>query len=344
MSYRLASLPLFVIALAACGSDDPAEGTGGSGASSASSTATSGQGGSTSSGTTTSGAGGNDPGFVTVEKHVSVGTIDPGQEDTVCLRARLDNAEGVYVRRFRTTIEQGSHHVIVYKSTKTDEQLEPSPCGGFAGLFAGEYPIYIAQQEQTDLSLPTDAETGKPVGFHLDPQQMLLFEVHYINTTGAPIDIGATVSFDTVPDTDDVIPSDFAFWGTVGINIPPASTFQTPVKFQKALDGSKVFAITTHQHQLGTRMRVWHSVDKNDVDTLVADGTDWANPPLELFDPPLTFGDKKGFSYQCEWNNTTNQQVGFGEGFNDEMCFLWHYYYPSQGFQYCTDGVCKTVN
>ena len=30
------------------------------------------------------------------------------------------------------------------------------------------------------------------------------------------------------------------------------------------------------------------------------------------------------------------QQVSFGESFNDEMCFLWHYYYPSQGFQVCS--------
>jgi hypothetical protein len=35
--------------------------------------------------------------------------------------------------------------------------------------------------------------------------------------------------------------------------------------------------------------------------------------------------------------------VKFGESFNDEMCFLWQYYYPSQGFQLCVDGFCKKV-
>jgi hypothetical protein len=165
------------------------------------------------------------------------------------------------------------------------------------------------------------------------------------------MDITGTIAVDTVPLSAQVIKSDLAFWGTNQIDIPPNSAWKTPVKFQKALAGTKSFALTTHQHQLGTRMRVWHATSSSDINhTPVADGQDWHDPPLELFDPPLDFpaaGGKysdKGFAYQCEWKNTTPQQVGFGEGFNDEMCFLWHYYFPSQGFQICFNGFCKTSN
>jgi hypothetical protein len=35
--------------------------------------------------------------------------------------------------------------------------------------------------------------------------------------------------------------------------------------------------------------------------------------------------------------------VKFGEGFNDEMCFLVQYYYPSQGFHICLDSFCTTT-
>jgi hypothetical protein len=62
-------------------------------------------------------------------------------------------------------------------------------------------------------------------------------------------------------------------------------------------------------------------------------------PPLEFPKGGATFS-SKGFAYQCEYKNTTSNYVGFGEGIDDEMCFLWHYYYPSQGFQICFDGFC----
>jgi hypothetical protein len=33
--------------------------------------------------------------------------------------------------------------------------------------------------------------------------------------------------------------------------------------------------------------------------------------------------------------NTSEQSVGFGESANDEMCFFWAYYFPSQGARVC---------
>ena len=81
---------------------------------------------------------------------------------------------------------------------------------------------------------------------------------------------------------------------------------------------------------------------------MVADSKSWSDPPVELFPEFLDFPKKggsnfssKGLSFQCKWNNPTPNTVKFGEGFNDEMCFIWHYYFPSQGFQVCMDGFCK---
>ena len=49
----------------------------------------------------------------------------------------------------------------------------------------------------------------------------------------------------------------------------------------------------------------------------------------------------KGLAFECKWNNTTPNTVMFGESFNDEMCFVWQYYYPSQGFALCVNGFCN---
>ena len=36
----------------------------------------------------------------------------------------------------------------------------------------------------------------------------------------------------------------------------------------------------------------------------------------------------------CSYNNTTSSYIKFGESaLSNEMCIIWGYYYPSQGFQ-----------
>ncbi len=93
---------------------------------------------------------------------------------------------------------------------------------------------------------------------------MVKLEMHYINTGKFPLSVMGKISFDTVPLSTMVTKSDLAFWGTTQINIPPNSAGDTGVLFQRALAGTKTFALTTHQHQLGTEMLVWYGEGAND--------------------------------------------------------------------------------
>ncbi len=312
--------------------------------------------GGTSSGTSTTGSAGTggdtfDGGAPSQPSSRGLGRSRPtrGSEDTQCITVSLKNAEGAFVRRFRADLGSGSHHLIAYKSNSTTESTTPTPCQGFSGLLGGEHPIFIAQQAKAELVFPTD-EHGVPVALEIEPNQMVRLELHLINTESAPIDVTGKIFVDTVPLSTNVVKSDLAFWGTKNINIPANSSFDTGVKYQKSIADTKTFALTTHQHKLGTRMRVWYANDAADINgTPVADGQNWSDPARALY-PALDFPDSgngktssKGLAFKCEWKNTTPSDVHFGEGFNDEMCFLWQYYYPSQGFQLCVDGFCKSV-
>lgn len=346
--WLLVSLSTLALAVAACSSTAATSDGSGGGSTAAAGTTTGAGGGETGSG----GSGGMfDPGgdVTTIESGVGPIDVASGVEKTQCVTIRLDNAEGGFVRRFRAELTQGSHHMIVYRSSATQESPTPVDCQGFSGLLSGSHPIFIAQQADAELVFPKD-ENGVPVGFQIDAHQMVRIELHYINTTPDPIQVAGKVHIDTVPLSTNVVKSDLAFWGTKNFTIPANGTADTGVRFQAALPDTKVFALTTHQHQLGTRMRVWYASDANDTSTPVADSTNWSDPPIELFSPALDFpadpnGTKstKGFAYECEWKNPTPNDVKFGEGFNDEMCFLWHYYYPSQGFQLCIDGFCPNL-
>ncbi|AUX24290.1 uncharacterized protein SOCEGT47_048270 [Sorangium cellulosum] len=263
-------------------------------------------------------------------------TLDPGGEKTECLVFRLDNPEGAFIRRLRGWLGDGSHHMTLYKSVDAVERREPFPCAAFESSFRGDRPIFIAQQRQTELSFPHDEE-GTPIGFRIEPRQMVRIEMHYVNMSPEPASVESRILLETVPLSTKVVETDIAFWTTFDIEIPPSSAHATEVKFTRGLEGSRSFALTTHQHHLATRMRVWHADSASDAEgRLVANSTDWANPPLEIFDPPLVFGDggKTGLAFQCEWTNPTPRTVTVGESVEDEMCLLWHYYYPSRGFHY----------
>ncbi len=286
----------------------------------------------------TLGCGAGDPGdeapITTFQATAGPWTIEPGGEETKCVVFRLDNPEGAFIRRMRGKLKDGSHHMTLYKSVDEVERREPFDCVAFESSLRGDRPIFIAQQKETELSFPSD-EAGTPIGYKLEPRQMVRLEMHYMNASPAPIAVQSDVHLDTVPLSTKVVETDIAFWTTFDIEIPPNSAHATPVKFTRGLEGTRSFALTTHQHHLATRMRVWHADSASDTaGRVVADSTDWADPPLEIFDPPLVFGDggKAGLAFQCEWSNPTPNTVRVGESVNDEMCLTWHYYYPSRGF------------
>jgi hypothetical protein len=262
--------------------------------------------------------------------------IGPGDEKTQCIVFRLDNPEGGFIRNIRAELGAHSHHMTIYRSAGTAERRVPFDCRGFDSVFDGDQPLFIAQQENAALAFPYD-EKGQPVGFAIDAHQMVRMEMHYLNTTAEQATSEGRFILDTIPLSRSVVPADIAFWGTNDIHIPPHAAWKTDDKFVLAPEGNRMFALTTHQHSLGTRIRGWYADDVADIDhPPLVDNKSWRDPTLVVFDPPLVFGEghKKGLAYQCEWANTTPRTVTYGENFHDEMCFLWHYYFPGKGFDH----------
>src|SRR5262249_41134583 len=149
-----------------------------------------------------------------------------------------------------------SHHLIVYRSNATEEQLTPTPCRPFEQIVLGtEVPLFIATKAHTEYVLPAGG------GIDMDQQQMVKIEGHCLNARAAAAQGSAKIAIKGNP----VMPAgtyaaaDVAVWGTTRINVPAQKTFQTPVVFQKGIAGTKAFALTSHEHRLGTRAQVWAS-------------------------------------------------------------------------------------
>ena len=182
------------------------------------------------------------------------------------------------------------------------------------------------------------------VGLPLAKNQMLRVEAHYINPGTNPIAGKGTVTFHGMPQAS-APPwqsADILFYGTRNISIAPHATFTTGSRFQKGIAGTHLISMTTHQHRLGTRAQVWASAAAGDLARPLADDQTWAEPSWRAIDPAVDFDGTTGLTYQCDWNNTTDATVIFGESALDEMCFAGGYYWPATAMDLCLDGRCTT--
>jgi hypothetical protein len=326
----LLGLPL---AVACGGSSGAIEGSGGSGATSATDA------GATTSAVTTGSGGGTPEGY-----SVTFGPVEvaPGQERTQCVVKRLGNASAIHVGRIHNVLLAGSHHLIVYRTNDTDERTEPFDCDPFVDTLNPEKgsPLMITQKHEETLELPPG------VAFTLDAQQMVRLEMHYINVETEVLSVEATSTLVPMSEAEFQNEADFLFVGSPDISIPPQSSqtlgpvfFKLPSTFAEA----SFFAITGHTHQWGTDVRVSTTPgeDGPDAPVYAVEDWQWSEPATVYQDPPFQVPSGGGFRFTCEWQNSGASQVGFGESANDEMCFFWAYYYPSQGAYVCvhTDQV-----
>ena len=326
-----------VLALAACDADVGDE-NGGGGQTSNGGGAQDGGGPDTGGGDNTGGGAQTQSFTVTFDPL----TVAPGSEDTQCVVKRLGNDTEIHVNEIHNVLPNGSHHLIVYRTADTEERLEPYACQPFADTLdpTKGSPLMVTQKHEEILTLPDR------VGFTLQPGVMIRLEMHFLNTTSEPLDVSATSTFKTMDPADFEHEADFLFMGNPDIDIAPmseASLGPTFLKLPDNLAGSKFFGLTGHTHQWGTNVTVDLADSATGPFTSLYDvpGWQWDEPETVYLDPPVELPDGGGFRFSCEWNNLSANSVGFGESANDEMCFFWAYYYPSQGAFVCahTDQV-----
>jgi hypothetical protein len=305
---------LVLVLLTGCG-DDAAATDGGT------TTRDSGGGGVDSGSTPGEDAGSFDAGTSAVTTlGVSMGPFntEPGVERTLCASFDLGNTTVAAVRAIRTHLTPGSHHMIVYA---LDDAADPTirPCGAFQH---GESDaIFIAEKPEAALVYPPG--TGLTIAAH----QTIGLELHFINYfSDVPEDISGMVELDLVEPSPEMREVQFLFTGDLALSIPPRMT-TTVRSFHSIGEGPRVFALTSHTHQLGTLATLHRGTSISDTGELLHESRNWAEPPLDTYDPALTFAPGEGLVLTCEFTNTTDRHVTFGTGFDDEMCFLWAHYY-----------------
>jgi hypothetical protein len=268
--------------------------------------------------------------------------VPPGVEATKCVDVRLSNTTEIKIHQMRNLLSEGSHHLIVYKDDMTTtERTTPYDCEPFTGalnLSGMVAPVMITQKAEDALTLPDR------VAYTFAPGQMVRIEMHYINSSDAPLEVRATSEFYSVPESAIDHEANILFIGTPDISIPAGAmkdvqAYFNPSRAQLDLTGAKFFAITGHTHKHGRNVTVSTATTSAGARTSVYAPSvfDWSEPETTVHAPEFSMpaGLQSGFDIKCSYHNTSNQTVGFGESANAEMCFFWAYYYPSKGSHVC---------
>jgi hypothetical protein len=260
---------------------------------------------------------------------VEVPGVQPGEEKTQCVQLRLPNQAEVNITKIHNTITTGSHHFIVTALTdKNAQETELTQCRAFAGALAGA-PLAITQKHDDLVTLP------EGIGYHLNSNQVMNLELHYINTTDRVLDIVAETELIAADGAAKLQDGSVMLMGTAKLNIPAHETWKTQPTFLKlpaGMEDVQFFAITGHTHHFGTDVNV-HTADagKQPVDELYhPERFDWEAPEMKQLAPQARVPKDGGFLLQCEWNNTSDSAVKFGESATAEMCFFWGYYFPKK--------------
>jgi len=263
-------------------------------------------------------------------------SLAPSEETTRCVTLSLGNATPKLLRRVHSVIATGSHHLIAYRVPATTPlDATPTPCEPFADVTAGASPVIIAESADAELVYPDG------VALPVDANQRIKLEEHFINPGDAAILSSGTVDFSLAEPDAALVAANLLFWGPQDFAIAPHARGAADL-FHLVEPGVHIFALTTHEHHFGTLATIEQAPAATGAATELYRNTDWAHPPLKAFEPALSFDGSQGLRLHCEWFNTSGAVVPAGlSAVTNEMCFFWAYYYPSTGFQQCSEQGCQ---
>jgi hypothetical protein len=288
-----------------------------------------GTGGASAAGAAGAGAGGAQTGPAPYELSINIPPVAPGGEDTQCVQVKLPNTAPVDIVKVHNVLSKGSHHFIVSALTAANAAEMPlTPCRPFRGALQGG-PLAITQKKDDEVNTPAG------VSYSLSANQVISLELHYINTGTDTLSVNATSQLYPAPAGANLQQSSVLLVGTGTFSLPPmqaTSTGPRYIQMPPGLDGVNYFAMTGHTHRLGTNVTVGAAANATAQATSVYAPTpyEWDSPVLVPLSPAAQLPTGGGFVLKCDWNNTTNATVTFGESALAEMCFFWAYYYPKK--------------
>lgn len=230
----------------------------------------------------------------------------------------------------------GGHHITVYY---TDQKVEPNhhPCTDVE--MVGLHQVAGGNETKSDdydLGLPPGYATKVPAG------KQLVVQAHYIRTEKTPLKVNDEVILYTLEDNEvksfanSFVINDGAF------KLAPRSnnTASSDCVLKRDYD---VLLLLGHMHEWGSHYKL-DRVDEKGTKLETIYETDWepiysSHPPINKYAPekPLHLTKGTRLRQTCTWKNTEDHEMAFPR----EMCVMFTYYIPDEGFDVCDSTEVK---
>jgi hypothetical protein len=244
------------------------------------------------------------------------------------------------------TMSKGSHHFFLFNMTSLEAAVEPpqGTLGDCAGKGIEFHPFpFLSQTQDWSSNYPTDS-SGAPMGYPLVGQNLLMINVHYLNTGTTAIN--ATVSITITPAKAGVVKTHVGtiFLNQTSMSVPattPPSNYDAKLTWNGdtvALPANyTIFTSWSHMHQWATAF------------TAVTGGktiyteSNWDSPNLFFHAPNMTepttatgvqtgipMTNTQSITWDCNYYNTTGATLTFGDSAkSNAMCIYLGQYYPA---------------
>jgi hypothetical protein len=233
--------------------------------------------------------------------------LQPGDEKFICSTATYEQA--INITRFDYGGQKGVHHIVMVRTTA------PAPAGPFEcdSLFDPTWlPLFVAGASAASLQLPDDTTHVLP------PGSQVLVQLHLLNASPRPISGRVSIDMGTVPQPAVNRAQLFAF-GTTDIQLAPHANGSAggDCTLNRDLD---IFGIFPHMHTLGTRMTVQAGPSADQLQDIYS--APWDFNMQAIFAMNMSLKQGQFVRVTCDYDNTTDNMVTFGESTHDEMCFF----------------------
>ena len=257
-----------------------------------------------------------------------------GQDDYRCFRFDMGNDAPLYLTALEALVDDLSvvHHVVLFDATGAQASEDPTgfSCDGFgedgwsfvSGWAPGGNPLRLPEG----------------MGLELAPQSVLVLQIHYYNSfDGADLVVDNSGYGFQVAEAVDKIVYNFPV-GAFDFVIPagnPAYKNGLIVPWQERWGRATILGVFPHMHKLGSAfdMSVAHPDGTRDC-VVEMDGWDFHNQVSAMLKEPQVVEAEDTVFLECTWDNSaTNpeqsndppQDVSWGEGTGEEMCFGFTY-------------------
>jgi hypothetical protein len=207
----------------------------------------------------------------------------------------------------------GSHHLIIFfDSTGYGPAYD---CGGLEfgeRLHGAQVPEYVREYPE-GVAMPMYATEG------------LRFNMHYLNPAAdKPLTAKVKLTILAAPAGTAEHKAGFLLFNNMGIDLAPRSQ-GTATKTCSMPPNVQVMDLVSHMHMRGTDFLAQTGAGK-----VIYQSSDWDHPTPTIFTPPLGLGNDVDITWTCSYNNTSGNQIGFGQSAaTNEMCILGGTFYPA---------------